>query len=365
VSVVKSLIRSQWVPGRRRFVGLAGAAVALGGGLGSLGAVAQAELRGAGATFPAKLYQRWGRQYAQSGGQVVNYKPTGSGDGLRQAVARSVDFACVDTPVSAQELTKRRLVQIPTCVGGLVPVVQGFENQKLKLTGELLADIMLGDVERWNDPRIAAVNKNLPLPNRRIVRVVRSDKSGSTESVTRYLAQQSSRFATDVGSSALPKWPGEVVAAEGTDGIAQAVKATPGAIGFVSSDRVDADGLAGVQLRNRDGQFVSASEAGFRAAVLNSELARSGQDTASLLDMPGADAWPLTQTTFVLLDALPATAASVEPALKFWYWCFSRGDNLTKGTGFAPLPTSMQTKLAGRFAQVRPQSGDLPRYQLL
>lgn len=325
--------------------------------------LASSKVRGAGASFPSKLYGRWAKQYALSGGAEVTYQATGSGDGVKQAIARTVDFAGTDAPLSAQELIDRKLVQIPTCVGGVVPVVNGFETQRLRLTGDLLADIMSGLVERWDDSRIAALNKGLNLPTRRIVRVVRADKSGTTEGFSKYLAGVSPRFAKDVGAGSLPNWQGEVTAAEGNDGVSQAVRSTPGAIGYVSHDRVESDNLSSVLLRNRDGHYVFSSDVGFRSAMLTSELYRSGLDTASLLDMPGTDAWPITLTTFVLIDANPDHAAAVEPALKFWYWCFMRGDALTRGTGFAPLPVAVQAKLSARFAQVRPKSGGRPVYQ--
>lgn len=328
-----------------------------------LAGTAATEVLGAGATFPSKLYARWAQQYALMGRPVVRYQPTGSGDGIKQAAARTVAFAGTDSALNPKELEQRKLVQIPTCIGGLVPVVHGFEHNRLKLSGELLAEILLGQVERWDDPRIAALNKGLSLPNRRIVRVVRADKSGSTESFSRYLAAQHPAFAKAPGISPLPAWPGEVLAAEGNDGVSDLVQKTPGAIGYVSFDRVLADKLAAVQLRNREGQWVSASEASFRSAILNSELGRGGADTTPLLDLGGTDTWPLTQTTFVLLDAAPPTAAAAEPALRFWYWCFMRGDALTKGTGFAALPTATQARLANRFAEVKPQDGQRPVYQ--
>jgi phosphate transport system substrate-binding protein len=154
-----------------------------------------------------------------------------------------------------------------------------------------------------------------------------------------------------------------VKAEEGNDGVVAAVKASAGAIGYISFDRVESSGLTPVSLRNRDGQWVLPSEAGFRAAILQSGVHRAGEDTASILDMPGADSWPITLTSFVLVDAAPAQAAKVEPALRFLYWCFQRGDALTRGTGFAPLPTSVQARLAARFGNVRPAAGSMPAYQ--
>lgn len=324
-------------------------------------------VQGAGATFPAKVYARWGEQFAQAHGVKIAYKPTGSGDGIKQASERKVDFGGTDSPLAADELAKKRLVQIPMLVGGVVPVVHlpGLDNRRLRLTGELLGDIMAGRVERWDDTRIAALNPGASLPGKRIVRVVRADKSGTTEGFTRYLAQASPGFKSGVGAGSLPRWPGEVEAGEGNDGVAGAVKATAGAIGYVSFDRVEAAGLAPVLLQNQAGLWVAPSEAGFRAAILHSRLHSQGDDTASLLDLPGADSWPITLTSFVLVDAAPTAATRVEPALRFLYWCFQRGDALTRGTGFAPLPTAVQARLAARFAEVRPASGNRPAYQTI
>lgn len=324
-------------------------------------------VHGAGATFPAKVYARWGEQFAQAHGVKIAYKPTGSGDGIQRASERKVDFGGTDSPLAADELAKKRLVQIPMLVGGVVPVVNlpGLDNRRLRLAGDLLGDIMAGRIERWDDARIAALNPGVNLPAKRIVRVVRADKSGTTEGFTRYLAQVSAGFRSGVGSGALPKWPGEVEAGEGNDGVVGAVKGTTGAIGYVSFDRVEAAGLAPVLLQNRAGQWVAPSEAGFRAAILHSRLHTQGDDTAPLLDLPGADSWPITLTSFVLVDAAPAEAARVEPALRFLYWCFQRGDALTRGSGFAPLPTAVQARLAARFAEVRPARGGRPTYQLI
>jgi phosphate transport system substrate-binding protein len=321
---------------------------------------------GAGATFPAKVYARWGAQFAQAHGVNIAYKPTGSGDGIQQASERKVDFGGTDSPLAADELAKKRLVQIPMLVGGVVPVVNlpGLDHRRLRLTGDLLGDIMAGRIERWDDGRIAALSPGVNLPAKRIVRVVRADKSGTSEGFTRYLAQVCAGFKAGVGAgSSLPKWSGEVEAGEGNDGVASAVKRTAGAIGYVSFDRVESSGLTPAWLQNRAGQWVAPSEAGFRAAILHSRLHTQGDDTAPLLDLPGADSWPITLTSFVLVDAAPAEAARVEPALRFLYWCFQRGDALTRGSGFAPLPTAMQARLAARFAEVRPARGGRPTYQ--
>jgi phosphate transport system substrate-binding protein len=320
-------------------------------------------VQAAGATFPAKVYARWAEQYGRDQGVQVRYQPTGSGDGIRRASEHSVDFGGTDSPLPPDELARRRLVQIPMLVGGVVPVINLPGTSRLKLTGELLADLMAGRIERWDDARIAGLNPGAALPPRRILRVVRAEKSGTTEGFTRYLAGQSEAFKASPGVSSLPKWPGEAKAEEGNDGVVAAVKASAGAIGYISFDRVESSGLTPVTLLNRDGQWVLPSEAGFRAAILQSGVHRAGDDTASILDMPGADSWPITLISFVLVDAAPPQATRVEPALRFLYWCFQRGDALTRGTGFAPLPTSVQARLAARFASVRPAAGAKPAYQ--
>lgn len=338
-------------------------AAGLAGLLLSLSAAAQ-PVHGQGATFPAKVYDAWAKAFAKAGGGAVAYKGTGSGDGIKRITASEVDFGGTDAPLPPAELARQRLVQIPMLVGGVVPVVNlaGVPGP-LQLDGELLADIFLGRVKAWNDPRIAALNPGVGLPGLAIKRVVRAEKSGTSDGFSRYLAGASARFKAEVGASQAPAWPGEPLKAEGNDGMVQALRATPGAIAYVSYDRVLRDKLAAVKLRNAAGRFVLPGEQGFRAAILDSDMHRQGDDLATLLDRAGNDTWPITLTSFVLVDAEPADAARVQLALKFLYWCFMHGDDLTRGTGFAPLPVSVQTRLAARFTQVRPKDGQLPAYQ--
>ncbi|PZP27782.1 MAG: phosphate ABC transporter substrate-binding protein PstS [Roseateles depolymerans] len=326
---------------------------------------AAAPVLGTGATFPAQVYGSWAQAFAKAGGGQVGYTGTGSGDGIRQISDRQVDFGGTDAPLPAAELARRKLVQIPMLVGGVVPVVQlpGLAAPLL-LDGELLADIFLGRVVRWNDGRIAALNPGVALPALAIRRVVRAERSGTSDGFSRYLAGASARFKAEVAAGQAPAWPGEVLRAEGNDGMVRLLRATPGAIAYVSYDRVLRDRLAAVKLRNRAGRFVAPSEAGFRAAILDSDMHRQGDDQATLLDRPGAEAWPITLTSFVLVDAEPAGAMQAGATLKFLYWCFMHGDELTRGSGFAPLPVSVQSRLAARFTQVRPRDGQLPAYQL-
>lgn len=328
----------------------------------STAALAQA-VQGQGATFPSKVYETWAKAFEKAGGGIVAYKGTGSGDGIKQITARKVDFGGTDAPLPPAELAKQHLVQIPMLIGGVVPVVQLPLAVPLQLDGEVLADIFAGRIKFWNDGRIAALNPGVGLPGLAIKRVVRAEKSGTTEGFSRYLAGASAAFKAEVGVGQLPAWPGEPLKAEGNDGMVQTLRATPGSIAYVSYDRVLRDKLAAVKLRNAAGRFVLPNEAGFRAAILESDVHRQGDDLATLLDRPGNESWPITLASFVLVDAEPATAAKAIGALKFLYWCFMHGDDLTRGTGFAPLPISVQSRLAVRFTQVRPKDGNLPAYQ--
>ncbi|MGM9484233.1 phosphate ABC transporter substrate-binding protein PstS [Roseateles sp. NT4] len=331
----------------------------------STAALAQA-VQGQGATFPAKVYDTWARAYEKAGGAAVAYKGTGSGDGIKQIGARKVDFGGTDSPLPAAELAKQKLVQIPMLVGGIVPVVNlPGAPAGLQLNGEVLAEIFMGRVKSWNDPRIAALNPGVGLPGLAIKRVVRAEKSGTSDGFSRYLAGSSASFKTEVGAGQAPAWPGEPLKAEGNDGMVQTLRATPGAIAYVSYDRVLRDKLAAVKLRNAAGKFVLPTEAGFRAAILESDMHRQGDDLATLLDRPGNETWPITLTSFVLVDAEPAASAKVALTLKYLYWCFMHGDDLTRGTGFAPLPVSVQSRLAARFTQVKPKDGVVPSYLVL
>lgn len=317
-------------------------------------------IKGAGATFPSLVYARWAQRYAElNPGVKLSYSPTGSGDGVKQAKARTVHLGGTDAPLSAEALAQSHLVQIPMLVGGLVPVVNvpGVASNQLVLSGEVLADLMQAGITRWNDPRIAALNPGVPLPAIEVARIVRQEASGSTEVWSRYLAMSSSRFAAAVPVGQLPAWPGNPLRAKGNDGVAALLKSTPGGLTYVSYDRVLKDKLVAVRLKGASGAPVVASEEAFRAAILASDLYRKGDDTATLLASARADAWPLTATSFLLLDATPRDAVAAQWAGRFVYWCFMHGDELTRGTGFAPLPDRVQARLSGRLMQVHGPDG--------
>lgn len=327
---------------------------------------AQVVIKGAGASFPSRVYERWAQRFMEvKPGASISYTPTGSGDGVKQAKARTVQIAGSDHPLTPQQLAENNLVQIPMLIGGLVPVVNlpGIGNNRLILSGEVLAEIMLGDIARWNDRRIAELNPGVNLPALPIVRVVRSDASGSTEVWTRYLGNALPRFAQAVPAGQKPNWPGVVQAAKGNDGVAEQVKTISGAISYVSYDRVVKDKLVATRLRSVTGDAVEASEAGFRAAILGSDVYRKGDDTASLLNSAKLGAWPITMTSYVLLDARPKDMKTADWTARFVFWCFMQGDELTRGTGFAPMPDRVQAKLSGRLLEIHGPAGELPKFQ--
>lgn len=320
----------------------------------------QAQIRGAGATFPSAVYQAWGQEYEKATSKKVVYSPTGSGDGQKKMIARDVDFGGSDIAMSEADLAKNRLLQLPTLVGGMVPVVnlKGVAANALRLDGAVLGDIFLGKVAYWNDKSIAALNPGLALPKLPIVRVVRSDKSGSTEAFTQYLSLQSESFKQAPGRSSLPAWPTEGSAIEkgdGNDGVVKLLKEIPGAISYVSFDRVVQQKLSSVALRNgsKDG-FVEASERAFKSAVLASGMYKTGDENTSLMNLPSSDAWPITLTTFVLIDANPPTAAAVQDAVQFLYWTQLSGDRVLKNSGFTPFPSAVQARFAARLVSIRP-----------
>ena len=317
-------------------------------------------LAGAGASFPSQIYQQWTARYAQARGVELAYKPTGSGDGIRQISERKVALAGTDSPLSAPELTKRQLLQVPTVAGAVVPVVNlGMgPSQPLQLSGEALAELFLGRIARWNDPRVQALNPGLKLPDLPVQRIVRADKSGTTDAFSRYLALKSADFARDVGGSQLPKWTGQVLAADGNGGVVKTLAATPGGITYTSLDRAWKDRLATVRLRNAAGLWVVADEHSIVEALRASDVHRKGDDTASTLDMPGGGSWPITVVTFLLFDAAPPPGDDRSlHALRFLYWAFQQGDRLVHDTGFVPLPVTLQARLAGRLASVRSTGG--------
>ena len=315
---------------------------------------------GTGATFPAEVYAQWARQYAQDTGVTLSYVPSGSSAGVKQIVARAVDFGATDVPMSSADLEKHQLFQFPTLVGGVVPVVNlpGLASGALRLSPEVLAGIFAGDIQRWNDKAIVALNPGLALPDTRITRVVRADGSGTTEIFVRYLHQSAAAAAAAIeaqGSRA--KWPGSVNAVEGSGKLAQAVKATPGAIGYISSDYVLREKLAAASLRNKRGEWMQPSIEAFSAASRAGGLFKTSLEAAPLLDIDGPGVWPIVTATYVLVPRQPATVERAGRTLNFFYRSFLLGDKAVAGTGFAPLPLLTQARIVSLLTSFRAKDG--------
>jgi phosphate transport system substrate-binding protein len=322
--------------------------------------VRAAEIVGTGATFPAKVYAQWAEQYGKSTGVSVKYAGTGSGQGVKQISARAVDFGATDVPMSAAELDKAKLFQFPTLVGGVVPVVHlpGLADGTLRLTGEVLARIFSGQIARWNDPAIAQLNPGLRLTALPITRIVRADHSGTTEVFVAYLGGADASAAASLprkgGASA---WPGTVMAVEGSAKVAQTVRDTPGAIGYISSDYVLREKLVPVSLRNRSGEWIKPDVASYRAAVRAGKLFADSLEAKPLLDLEGAGVWPIVTATYVVVDRSPQSLERSAQTLSFFYEAFLQGDRAVAGSGFAPLPPATQARIVGALANFRSADG--------
>jgi phosphate transport system substrate-binding protein len=313
-------------------------------------------IQGAGATFPAEVYTAWGFGYTKERNVALRYQAVGSGEGLKRIASREVDFGASDTPMTSSELEKNDLVQFPTIIGALVPAynVPGIATGELRLSGQVLSRIYGGQIRMWNDPEIAALNRAIRLPALSIQRLVREEASGSTATFTRYLAKQDPSWEKRVGQKI--EWPAETIAVKGTKGMVDALKGRAGAIGYVSYQEVLRQSLSAPQLLNRHGSYVLPSERTITAAVAVSDVAK-GEDTGNLIDLNAPDAWPITETTFVLLARTMRDVQQAKRVLNFFYWAFARGDQMAADTGFVALPPRLQARLLSRFRQVMGPDG--------
>jgi phosphate transport system substrate-binding protein len=323
---------------------------------------AELMVSGSGATFPAKVYQQWAEQYARDTGVKVAYAPSGSSMGVRRMVDRAVDFGATDVPLSLDELDKHRLFQFPTLVGGVVPVVNlpGVPNGSVKLTAQTLGLIFSGQVTRWNDPAVLASNPGQLLPNLRITRVVRADGSGTTEVFVNYLKLAAADAAQAIeaqGSRA--QWPGQLLSAEGSSKLVETLKATPGAIGYVSSDYVVREGLNAVSLRNKRGEWMAPKIEAFQAAIRIGELFKNDLRPTALIDIDGVGVWPIVSATYVLVPRTPTSLARGGRTLNFFFRSFLAGDKAVAGTGFAPLPGKTQARIVQLLSSFRTPDGQL------
>ena len=332
------------------------------GGLAIASTAAAADISGAGATFPAPVYAKWAEAYKAQTGVGLNYQAIGSGGGIKQIKAKTVDFGASDKPLKPDELAASGLYQFPTVVGGVVPVMNlpGIAPGQIKLSGALLGDIFLGKITKWNAPEIAALNKGVPLPNLPITVVHRSDGSGTSFLFTSYLAMKNPTWASQVGASDSVQWP-TGLGGKGNDGVAAFVKQTTGAIGYVEYAYAKQNHSTFASMQNKSGKFVQPTAAAFGAAAASAPWLKSPGNYILLLDQPSAAAWPITGATFILMYRNQENAASAAEVLKFFEWDYNKGDALAVSLDYVPLPANVKGLLKKQWA-TSIQSGGKPVY---
>jgi len=311
-------------------------------------------ISGAGATFPAPVYARWATDYRTQTGVSVNYQPIGSGGGIRQIKAGTVDFGGTDKPLQQAELSEAQLSQFPAVLGGVVPVLNlpGVQPGQLRLTGAQLADIFRGEIKSWRDPRLAPAAPGVTLPNLPITVVHRSDGSGTTFLFTSYLAAKSQPWASQVGANDAVEWPAGL-GGKGNDGVAALVKQTAGSIGYVEYTYARENNMAHAQLQAHDGAFVNPEPATFAAAAEGADWTKAPGFYLLLLDQPGANAWPITGATFVLVSKVKDQAKTAE-VLKFFDWTLANGDAAAAELGYVPLPAALKDLVRKAWASELP-----------
>ena len=307
-----------------------------------VGTAGAADITGAGATFPYPIYAKWADAYKKATGTGMNYQSIGSGGGIKQIQAKTVDFGASDQPLTAEELDKAGLYQFPAIIGGVVPVVniKGVAPGNLRLTGPLIADIYLGKVATWNDPAIVKLNPGVALPAQAIAVVARSDGSGTTFNWTNYLSKVSPTFKSTVGEGASVKWP-TGVGGKGNEGVASYVQKIDGAIGYVEYAYAKQNKLAHATLQNRDGNFVEPDDETFKAASIGADWAKARGNYLILTDQPGKSSWPITSASFILMHKVQDKPASGREVLKFFDWAFANGDKMASDLDYVPMPAAV------------------------
>jgi phosphate transport system substrate-binding protein len=330
-------------------------AAALSAGFSGSAAWAQ-DVTGAGASFPAPLYSRWAADYNKATGVRVNYQSVGSGAGITQIKAKTVDFGASDMPLTDDDLKAAGLVQFPTVIGGVVPVVNiaGLKPGELKLTGPLLADIYLGKVAKWNDAAIAKLNPGVNLPDAAIAVVERADGSGTTFLFTNYLSKVSAEWKGKVGEGTAVKWP-TGAAGKGNEGVSAFVTRLPNAIGYVEYAYAKQNKMTYTQMQNADGAFVAPNDTAFAAAAAGAEWAKTYYQI--LTNQPGKASWPISGATFILMHTAQDKPQQGAASLKFFDWAYRNGDKTADDLDYVALPAGVKDMIRKSWAQIRDAGG--------
>ena len=332
---------------------LAGAAIAIA----AVSAQAQ-NITGAGATFPAPIYAKWAEAYKAATGAQLNYQAIGSGGGVKQITAKTVDFGASDDPMSGEDLAKNGLLQFPAVIGGVVTVfnLPGIAANELTLNGPVLADIFRGEIKTWNDPAIAKLNPNAKLPSTAITLVYRSDSSGTTAVFTDYLTGVSPAFKASPGEGKTVNWP-TGVGGRGNAGVAANVSKIVGGIGYVEYAFAKQNKMSYATMINRDGKPVKADDLTFAAAAAKADWKSAPGFGANLNNQPGADAWPITSASFILMHRTAADPARSGEALKFFRWALNNGQKLAVDLDYVPLPADIVKAVEASWKDIKDASG--------
>lgn len=300
-----------------------------------------ADITGAGATFPYPIYAKWAEAYKRETGVGLNYQSIGSSGGIRQINAGTVAFGATDAPVKGEDLDKRGQVQFPAVIGGTVPIINldGFKPGELRITGTVLAEVFMGNILKWNDPKLVALNPGKTLPNTNITVVHRADGSGTTFNWTDYLTVVSSEWAQRVGRGAAVKWPAaSSVGGKGNEGVAANVARIKGSIGYVEYAYVKKNNLVFMQLQNRDGKYVSPDDTSFAAAAAGADWFSVPGMGVSIVNQPGDTTWPVSTASFIIMYKEPKDKEQSREVLKFFDWAFKNGKQLALELDYVPLP---------------------------
>jgi len=335
-------------------------ATALAFGLAGITFTAHAQqITGAGATFPAPIYAKWGEAAKAGTGIELNYQAIGSGGGQTQIVNRTVDFGASDAPMNGERMEKANLHQFPAVMGAVVVIVNipGVANNQLRLDGPMVAEIYHGKINKWNDPRIQEMNKGVALPNRAIAPVYRADGSGTTFVFASYLSAVDAAWKSKVGAATSVKWPtGQ--GARGNDGVAATVRNTPGGIGYVEFAYAKQNNLPSAMLRNKAGAFVAPSMETFTAAASTADWTSAKHFAVDLIDQHGEKSWPIVSATFILLPKDPKDPARAANVMKFFDWTYNSGDELAISLDYVPLPQAVKAAVRASWtAEVKGPDG--------
>ena len=342
----------------KRLTAIACAALALGAA-----SATKADISGAGATFPAPVYAKWAEAYKATTHIQLNYQAIGSGGGIKQIEAKTVDFGASDKPLKPDVLNQNGLMQFPTVVGGVVPIMNlpGIKPGQIHLTGDILGDIFLGAIKKWNDPKIAALNRGAPLPNLPITVVHRSDGSGTSFLFTTYLSMKNANWSSKVGGNDSVQWP-TGLGGKGNDGVAAFVKQTLGSIGYVEYAYAKQNHMTYALMQNKQGAFVSPTAANFAAAASHGDWSKAPGFYLLLLDQPGATSWPITGATFILVYKQQSNAETGASVLKFFDWAYKNGDAAAGALDYVTLPVSVKTLVRKTWATEVKGSNGQPVY---